>query len=197
MARGEKGSLLSGFHGRLNDMMVIKQRNGKPVLCIYPKGRRIKWTENQKKHRMDFKFATIYAAYAVNDPVSLAFYRQYEHDGINAYNLAIADYLHKPEITSIDIRKARGKDQYLIRVRATDDYIVTQVQLNLIELAGTCKREQAKQFRHSGLWICRISSEKLSTVGTIEALAYDYTGNHTLKKHLISPQEASKRLPRS
>ena len=197
MARGDKGTILSGFHGRLDDLIVIKQRNGKPVMCFYPKGKKVKWTENQKKHRIEFQFAIRYARLAIKDPVKLAFYEAREHDGINAYNLAISDYMHKPEIISIDIRKARGCDQYLIRVRAMDDFIVTQVRINLIDLTGNFKQVAPTQFRHTDLWIYRISCQKLSTLHAVKAFAYDNTGNHTMKLYQISPEESLNRLPHS
>lgn len=197
MARGDKGSILDGFHGRLNDHIVIKQRNGKPVMCFYPKGKKVKWTENQKKHREVFKRATHYAAWVMSDPEKLAFYQQHEHDGINAYNLAIADYVHKPVIASIDLRKARGTDYYLIRVHATDDFIITGVDISTIDLSGKRAVFKAPRFRKTDVWLYRISSENLSTIHTIRALAYDYTGNHTMKEYVITPDEAMKRLPHS
>jgi hypothetical protein len=197
MARGDKGSLLDGFHGRLNDFIVIKQRNGKPVICFYPKGKRIKWTANQVEHRQDFKSATWYARHAIKNPEKLAFYKAREHDGINAYNLAIADYMHNPSISSIDIRKARKKDEYLIRVHATDDFIVTRVQITLTDLTGKSSREDAIQFRKTDTWLYRIGSEQLSTILTIKAVAYDYPGHNASLEYHISPEENLKRLPHS
>jgi hypothetical protein len=34
MARGEPGTIFEGFHGRFNDHIVIKHRNGKPILSL-------------------------------------------------------------------------------------------------------------------------------------------------------------------
>ena len=197
MARGEKGSLLNGFHGRLNEFLVIKQRNGKPVLCFYPKGKKINWTENQAKHRLVFKSAAHYARYAIKKPELLTLYRQREHDGINAYNLAIADYLHLPVIVSVDIRKARKRDEYLVRVVAKDDFMVASVKLDLIDIDNKASAEEAKQFRKSDLWIYRIGCKKLSTIHAIRAFAYDYPGHHASREYLISPEEAISRLPHS
>ncbi len=73
MARGDTTNLLVGFHGRLNDDLVIKQRNGKPVLCCYPKGKKIKWTANQEDHRRVFKRAVRYARNAIKNPERLPF----------------------------------------------------------------------------------------------------------------------------
>ncbi len=195
MARGEHGSLLSGFHGRLNEFIVIKQRNGKPVMCFYPKGKRIKWTDNQKKHRQDFKDAARYASHAINIPERLAFYQEREHDGINAYNLAIADYLHAPVITSINIRKARGQDEYLVQVTAADDFMVTRVMLTLIDFDNKSSRGEARQFRKSDRWVYRIGSGQLSTIHTIRVFAYDYPGHYTIKEYRIDPEDAIRRLP--
>jgi hypothetical protein len=53
MTKVDKGSILNGFHGRLNDFMVVKQRNGKTIVCFYPQGQKVKWTENQKARGTD------------------------------------------------------------------------------------------------------------------------------------------------
>ncbi len=193
MARGDKGSILDGFHGRLNEHIVIKQRNGKPVLCFYPQGKKVKWTENQKIHRQRFKDATAYAKQVMKNPDRLAFYRTYEQDGINAANLAIRDYMHEPEINSIDIRKSRKTDQYLIRVHATDNFIITKVDIALRDLSGKfILATDANQFRHTTLWLLKIDIEQLCQVHTIRVRAHDYTGNITVKDHNISPREAMK-----
>lgn len=86
MARGDTSSLLFGFHGRLDDILVIKQRNGKPVLCLYPKGKKIQWTENQKKHRQDFMLAAIYARNAIKEAECRALYISIEKYTIISVN---------------------------------------------------------------------------------------------------------------
>jgi hypothetical protein len=195
MARGDKDNILNGFHGRLNDCIVIKQRNGKPVMCFYPKGKKVNWTENQDKNRQSFKRAARYARHAIRDPERLAFYRSREHDGVNAYNLAISDYSKKPVITSIGIRKARSRDAYLVRVRATDEFMVTRVELRLYDLAGQHKIANAIRYRKSNLWTCRVDGEQLGTIRSIRAFAYDYPGNHAEMDYIISPEESIMRIP--
>ena len=198
MARGEKGSPFDGFHGRINDMFVIKQRNGKPVLCFYPKGRKVKWTENQKNYRQEFKWATRYASHALKIPEKLKFYQEREREGVNAYNLAVADYILKPAITSIRIRKSRWPEQYLVQVVATDEFIITGVQVQLFDLAGkNIDRADATRFRHTDRWLYRVNSEKLSTVARIRAFAWDYTGHTAEMDYLVTPEEALKWLPHS
>jgi len=196
MARGEKGTIFDGFHGRFNEHIVIKHRNGKPIMCFYPKGRKVKWTKNQEEHRQRFKAATEYAKRTLKNADRLAFYQEREHDGINATNLAIADYMHMPEIISIDIRKARKLDQYLIRVHATDDFIVTRVTIDLLDLTGKkFLYSDATQFRHSTLWLLRIDGSQLSLAHTIKARAYDLPCNYTDKEYMIPPDEAVKWIP--
>ena len=197
MARGDKDSLFFGFHGRINDQIVIKQRNGKPVLCFYPKRDKVKWTENQKLHRREFKMATMYAKMIMKNSGKRLFYEEREHDGINVWNLAIADFLIKPVINSIHIRKARGFDQYLIQVLATDNFLITGVRIDLFDLSGIFMEQvHATQFRHTDRWMFRINSEKLSTVGHIKALAKDNVGHCATMEYMVGPEDL-KRLPHS
>jgi hypothetical protein len=193
--KGDKGTVFDGFHGRLNEFIVIQQRNGKPVMCFYPQKKKVKWTENQEKHRKEFKRAVRYARNTLKFPERLAFYQSREHDGINAYNLAIADYLHPPVIASIDIRKARNQNDYLVRVKATDNILVTRVVLRLVDLSGRMEDAEMTRFRKSDLWLYRISAGKLSTIRMFTASAYDFTSNYASMDYTISPEESINRLP--
>ena len=104
-------------------------------------------------HRHIFKRAVRYARHAIKDPERLAFCRSREHDDINAYNLAISDLMHKPVISSVNIRKARKNKEYLVRVRATDNFIITGVKICLVFFDGSRQIAEASRFRKSDLWI--------------------------------------------
>jgi hypothetical protein len=197
MARGDKGSFFDGIHGRVNDIIVVKMRNGKPVMCCYPKGKKILWTQNQGKHRHSFKIAVRYAVRAIKDPERHAFYLSRLHDGLNAYNLAISDFMNKPVISAVDIRKARSRDAYLVRVHAKDEFMVTRVQLMLSGLDGKGRSAEATRYRKTDIWTYRIDGEQLSQIHTIRALAYDYPGHFAEMDYTINPEEALKQLPHS
>ena len=198
MLNRDKRNIFSGFHGRFNDDIVFKQRQGKTILCCYPKGQKVKWTENQKEHRVKFKLATMYAGSVMKNPEKLLFYQEREHDDINAYNLAIADYLKRPVISSIQVRKSRERGQYLVQVRATDEFIITGVEIQLFDLSGKfMERVHATQFRHTARWIYKIERGKLGTVALIKAIADDYAGHCAVMDYLISPEDAIKWLPHS
>ena len=196
MLNKDKNNIFSGFYGRYNDEIVFKQRKGKTILCCYPKGKTIRWTTNQKEHRVKFKLASLYAGSVMKNPEKLKFYREREHDDVNAYNLAIADYLNRPVISSIQVRKARGRDQYLVQVRATDEFLITRVEIQLFDLSGKLmERAHATQFRHTDRWIYRVTGRKLCTIAFIRAIADDYTGHSVVAEYRVSPEDAKKWLP--
>jgi len=124
-----------------------------------------------------------------------AFYKSREHNDINAYNLAIADFMHSPVISSVDIRKARSQEGYLVRVTATDNFMVTRVKLSLLYSDGKWREETATRYRKSDVWIWRTESDQLSKISTIRAQAYDFPGHSTLVEWHPATREPFKILP--
>ncbi len=103
--------------------------------------------------------------------------------------------MNRPVITAIAIRKARNTAEYLVRVHAPDNFMVTGVQIILLFFDGSRQTAAATRYRQSDLWRCRIRGELLSRVHTLRAVAFDFPGNAAEVDYMISPVEAARFIP--
>ncbi len=98
---------------------------------------------------------------------------------ISAYNLAIADYLGKPQIMDIDIRAWTGGIDQFIRIRASDNFMVLRVHLVIRDSKFVWEAGEAEQSDSNKLvwtYTCRTPVER-ETGLHLEAYAYDLPGN--------------------
>ena len=125
MAKVEKNVIIEGLSGSLADQLVIYQRGGRTI--VRTKGRRTAPpSEAQLAHQERFREAAAYAKATQGQP---AYVEKAASTGQAAYNVAVADFLHPPEILDVDLAGYTGKPGETIRIRARDDLKVNRVSV--------------------------------------------------------------------
>ncbi|HEY5956389.1 MAG TPA: hypothetical protein VIV60_07555 [Polyangiaceae bacterium] len=125
MARVQSNLVIHGLSGMLGKQVVIRQqRNGQYILAAAPNRREHELTDAQKQHRERFRQAILYAKKAQTTPEyqDLAKAR-----GQTAYNVAVADFMHPPEIVHIDLTAYQGAAGQPIVITTVDDVKVKTV----------------------------------------------------------------------
>lgn len=108
MAKVGKNLILHGASGKIGDMLVIRQRCGSVILSQAPGERTTDPTEAQKAHQQKFQQAVLYARVQMADETAKAEYGAKATGLSNAYNVAVADFFHAPNIDEIDVSQYRG-----------------------------------------------------------------------------------------
>jgi len=97
-----------------------------------------------------------------------------------AYNLAVADYLGKPEILDVDIRSwDHNRADHSILIKATDNFMVMSVRLVIRNGEEVWEEGEAEQSTPDGLiWKYTLQTPVTKKPGIVlEAFAYDLPGN--------------------
>jgi hypothetical protein len=179
----ENNPAVKGLSGTLGGTLVYK-RYGDITVVANKSKKREKISEKQVAQIGRFKQATAYAKRVLKKPEMKALYMR----GINkaklihsAYNVAIRDFLEAPKIHEIDTKDYTGEAGQLIRVRATDDFMVKSVTITVANAEGeVVETGEALARGKKGLWRFTTTIRRLSVKGTvITAVAKDYPGNET------------------
>lgn len=109
---------------------------GKTILFSSNPERKSTRTEEQRLHRERFKKAAAYAKGLMDDPIAKAAYAKKAassgNDFVNAFTMAMRDYLRTPSVDSLDHSAYRGQIGDVIRVSVSDDFKVEQVTVSII-----------------------------------------------------------------
>ena len=126
--------VLSGLRGSLGGKLVLRRgRRGQTIVSNMPVfAPNREFSAAQKEHQQAFREATAYAKSARRENVYLA---RAEKTGQTPYNVAVADWFNKPQITALDVSGWNGQAGQPIRIRTTDDIHVTQVS---VVISDTC-----------------------------------------------------------
>ncbi|MHA1268127.1 MAG: hypothetical protein ACTSRS_23130 [Candidatus Helarchaeota archaeon] len=157
MAKVAKNLVLHGASGKIGDQIVIRQWKGQTVLSAAPGRRDNPPTEAQATQRARFQQAVIYGKTVLTDAAARDEYEEkaagttrsaYNEEKAagttrSAYNVAVADFLHAPDIDEIDVTNYSGQPGDTIRVRVTDDFKVVQVQVAIYNSDGSLVEEGA------------------------------------------------------
>ncbi|OIN96810.1 MAG: hypothetical protein COS37_00675 [Anaerolineae bacterium CG03_land_8_20_14_0_80_58_20] len=143
MAKVAKNIVLYGASGSLGDQLVIRQRKGQTVLSAMPRvDANRQATPAQAANRARFQEAIFYGKAQLADPQAQAGY-QAKAAGTprSAFNVAVADFFNAPNVDEVDLTGYHGAVGEPIRVRATDDFQVTQVQVSIVNADGSLLEE--------------------------------------------------------
>ncbi|MFK8301963.1 hypothetical protein ACI75Y_03545 [Capnocytophaga stomatis] len=142
MAESKNNIITHGLSGKVGDILVFSQRNGKTIVSKAPQGKR-EFSDKQKEYFEKFQQATIYAKGAMKNLTAKEAY-QSEADkkqGVTAYNVAVADMLKAPKIERIDLSSYTGQVGDTIKVRAYDDFKVVSVTVHIYNADGSLVEE--------------------------------------------------------
>jgi hypothetical protein len=155
-----------------NDNVIMRFQRGKigglifrvwgenTVVSKAPDYRKIKRSEAQKANSRRFKVATAYGHRVLNNPVAYAFYEKKRRGSQTVWNVAISDYMKRPEIAEIDVWNYKGHAGNTIRVKASDDYGVASVIVMIINALGLeVENGMAVQMPGSEVWVYKTMEE--------------------------------------
>ncbi|MCO4305008.1 hypothetical protein [Riemerella anatipestifer] len=142
MAESKNNIITHGLSGKVGDLIIFSQRNGKTIVSKVPQ-KADRNSTKQLEHQQKFQKAVLYAKNALLDPSLKEVYttEAAKKDGITPYNIAVADLLNAPKIEKIDLSSYTGKKGDLIKVQVYDDYKVEQVSVHIYNQDGSLVEE--------------------------------------------------------
>jgi hypothetical protein len=135
-------------------------------------------SELQVAHRERFRLASAYGSAAQQDAEASEYYAaSAELAGLSIHNVALADYMNRPEIVSIDTADYAGQADDPIRVIARDDVGVTRVTIKITDPSEALIEEgEATLVGHRWVYTAQLTLEGTPEVHVV-ATAYDRPGN--------------------
>jgi len=184
MAESKNNVITHGLSGKLGDLIVFRNRNGKTYVASLPREQTYEPSEAQKKHQKKFQQAVLYGKSALADPATRAAYQASAALNENTYNVAVADFMHAPDIEEIDLSAYRGKVGDTIKVKATDNFIVKEVAIGIYNADGSEVEHGLAQLSTNGIdWIYTTTVNNDSRNGDkIIVQASDLPGHTTLEE---------------
>ena len=142
MAIVRKNLVIQGLSGSLGDQLVIRQaKGGQTVVATTPSfDSDREFSEAQLENMERFRQATVYAKDAREEDV---YVEKAEGTPQTAYNVAMADWFHTPEVLEIDMSAWGGVQGQIIRIKAIDDVQVAQVNVVITDEQGNAIEQGA------------------------------------------------------
>lgn len=154
MAQSKNNIVTHGLSGKVGDLLVFSQRNGKTIVSKAPKERTGELSEKQEAQKQKFQKAVLYAKSVLSDSDKKQMYEAMSqpNEGVSTYNVAVADLLNAPKIEKIDLSMYSGNPGDVIKVTATDDFQVIAVTVK-IENADGSLVEQGNAVENGIEWV--------------------------------------------
>jgi hypothetical protein len=134
-----------------------------------------------------FKGATGYGHRVLNDPLAYAYYSPKRKGIQTVWNLAISDYMKRPEIAEIDVWNYSGQAGNTIRVKARDNYGIASVIVMIINALGfEVESGTAVQIPGSEVWVYKAVEQNPEwRGGRVVVRVSDSPGNVTRAVRLL------------
>ncbi|MDO5615208.1 MAG: hypothetical protein Q4G16_03400 [Cruoricaptor ignavus] len=183
MAKSTNNIITHGLSGKVGNLLVFSQRNGKTIVSKAPK-KPTKETEKQKEQRIKFQEAIIYSK-SVQEDLKNQYQEEGKSKGLTAHNIAVADFLKAPKIETIDLSNYAGKKNDLIKIKVFDDFKVERVILK-IENADGSLVEEGNATEEGLYWVYKSKENNADLSGDkITVRAYDIPANMTEKEEKL------------
>jgi len=175
MAKIENNIVMRGARGTFGNQIVFRQTKGGQMIISAPPVARRTFNAAQQAHHEAFRNAIAYARSARTADIYLT---KAQGTTLSAFNVAVADWLGKPQVLEIDITGWTGQSGQIIRVKATDDTQVTKVIIVIKDGNGAILMQDFADPSDGPWWnfMTTIAVSNPSAV-TISATAYDLPGN--------------------
>jgi hypothetical protein len=182
-----KNVVTTRLRGKVGDLLVFRRRGDKTYVSTAPEEKDRVLSPAQKEHAKRFQEAIIYGKGAIADPALKDAYKQEAVGNQTAFNVAVADFLHAPQIDEVDVSKYAGKIGNSIRIRATDDFKVAQVSIAIYNSDNTLVEEGLALQQGNQLdWIYTITVDNGDLQGDkIVIKATDLPGNLTQSEQAV------------
>ena len=175
MAKVRNNILVRGLSGAVGEQFVIrKDKAGRTIVSNKPEfDENRQFSEAQLAQQEAFREASAYAQTAKDQEVYVA---KAEGTPLHPRNVAMADWLHEPQIKDIDLSGWSGLAGQVIRIQAVDDVQVRQVTVVITDEAGAVL-EQGSAVRAEGLWWNYTTTQAASGTPKVIASAQDLPGH--------------------
>jgi hypothetical protein len=187
MAQSKNNIITHGLSGKVGDLIVFRNLNGKTIVASKPKEYTGELSDAQKAHQKRFQQAVLYAKSAIADSTTNEGYKNAAEKGRTAFNVAVADFLNAPEISEVNLEKYTGKIGDTIGVTVTDDFSVEEISVTIQNADGTqVEQGLAKKASGSLEWIYTATADNSSLEGDkIIIRASDLPGHVTEREELF------------
>lgn len=176
MAKVTQNIIVQGLSGSLGQQLVLRRSpSGRTIVSAKPSfAARRKFTDAQQAQQAAFREAAAYATVARSQPV---YVQKAQGSGMSAYNLALADWFHGPQILDVDLSHWSGQAGQLIRVRAVDDVQVQQVTVAILDGAGATLEAGQAVAAPGGMWWEYTTTVVALDGAKVQVSAQDLPGN--------------------
>ena len=185
MAKSVNNIITHGLSGKIGNILVFKQVNGKTIVSKMPT-KSNKENEKQKAHRQKFQEAIIYAKASLKDQDLKPEYEAEAKDkDLKPNNIAVADFLKAPQIEEINLSAYTGKKGDIIKIKAMDDFKVKAVSVKIENSDGTLV-EEGNATQEGLYWIYKTTANNTDLSGDkITIRATDIPDNLTEKQEVL------------
>ena len=164
MAKVIRNPVMQGISGGVGNLVFRQMPDGSTYVSAKPDFSHRKFSEGQKEHQSRFQRAVAYARVAAK---SQPIYGELAAGTIkSAYNFALSDWFNPPVIHCVE------RMDGLIRVEASDNVMVTKVQVTVLDGEGKAVEKKEAVQMEKDWW-----EVNLVTNGKILAEAWDLAGN--------------------
>ena len=181
MADSNNNIITSGLRGTIGKELVFRNWAGKTIVAKAPCKRHGRPTKAQAVIRDRFFMAARYGKAILSnaDPAMADAYRAVLKPRQNLYTRALRDFLSAPVVQQIENGQYTGQQGSVITVRATDDFRVTEVCMEIYMADGTLlETGQAVQQLNGLYWTYTAQRDNPLLYGSrIKAIACDVPGN--------------------
>jgi hypothetical protein len=188
MAESNKNLATDGLRGQVGNFVFRRRRaDGKIFVSRHPGEQEVEPTDAQQLIRERFQQAAIYGQSVITDPQLKAEYKAAAKPGQSAYNVAVADFFHAPDIREVDMSDYSGQVGDVIRIKVTDDFSVQQVSVKIENADATFVEEGEAALSSDGLsWIYTATAANESLSGDkITVTATDRPQNISREEQVI------------
>lgn len=171
--------IASQLQGMIGKELVFREWAGKMIVSRAPQRTKKTSTPAQQKTRDNFQIASRYARGILQNPDMTAAYAAVLRPRQNIYSRALEDCINPPVVVSIGADGYSGKPGDLISVRATDDFRVTMVFVEIYAANGSLLEKVNAVVTTNGIDWSYVSTLANSQVfgSRIKATATDLPGN--------------------
>lgn len=151
MAKVSNNIFVRGLSGDLGNQFIVKSRkSGHTVVSAKTnfENNRV-YSPAQLAQQQAFREAVAYAKEAKGQEIYII---KANGGPRSPYNVALADWFHRPEILEVDLTGWRGEAGELIRMRAQDDIKVEQVTVTISDEAGVVLEEGQASYAGALWW---------------------------------------------
>ncbi|MBW8684364.1 hypothetical protein [Chitinophaga rhizophila] len=178
MALVKDNTILQLIRGSLGRQVTVYERNGQIIMAKKRGPSNSKPTAKQLEARYKMTLAAGRARMLLNDPEIKAYYASLAGPGQNAYNMAVKDAYHSPEIQNLRLEDAE------VIVTAKDEFRVVEVKVQVADAAGAIIESASAILARNGVdWHYKITV--LPAGGKVIVLAVDLPGNKTVRELLL------------